>query len=245
MPEGLKKILHIWIIITIIIAIAFVALILILRYGEKGETNMPFSIDKVTIISTTDAQDVEDKENRWNEKVIQNNDIYIDIVKNSEYTKKAIIDEVRLSDLKVIKEPQIGEITFYKPANSEVSTFENKEEYEISELAFKGNQETNIQDLKISNQGGRIAFRISNNNVGSYVSKDDAEINYDQLLSKLKISKDDISSTISFNLEIKLIDGKLFRAPLKLQVPTDDIISKGRTSSEVTDLEVVFKRIEN
>ena len=245
MPERLKKILHVWVIITIIVAIAFVSLILILRYSENGETNMPFDITKITVISTTDAQDVEDKENRWNEKVIQNNDIYIDIEKNDEYTKKAIIENVNITDLNVVKEPQIGEIVFYSPSTSEISTFENKGDYEISEIAFKGDQETNIQNLKISNQGGRIAFRIANNNVGSYVSNDDSEINYNQLLSKLKISNEDISATIGFNLEIKLTDGKMFRAPIRLQIPAEDIVSQGKASSEITDLDIIFKRIEN
>ena len=245
MPERLKKILHIWVIITIIVAIAFVALILILRYSENGETNMPFDITKITIISTTDAQDVEDKKNRWNEKVIQNNDIYIDIEKNSEYTKNAIIKEVKISDLKVINAPKVGGLLFYKPANSEVATFENKSDYEISEIEFEGEQETNIQNLKISNQGGRIAFRVSNNNVGSYISNEDSEINYDELLNKLNISNEDINAMIGFNIEIKLTDGKVFRAPMKLQIPSGDIVSNGKSSSEITDLDVIFKRIEN
>ena len=77
MPKKVKKVLHLCIIITIIVAIIFAALILVLRYNEQGETNMPFDITKVTIISTTDAQDVEGGKDRWNKMVSQNNDIYI------------------------------------------------------------------------------------------------------------------------------------------------------------------------
>ena len=60
-----KKVIHICIISIIIIGIIFTALILILKYDEKGETNMPFSISKITIISTVDGRDVENPQAKW------------------------------------------------------------------------------------------------------------------------------------------------------------------------------------
>ena len=149
MSQKMKKIIHLCIIFTIIIAIIFTALILVLRYGELGETNMPFEVSKVMIISTVDAKDVDDTENKWNEVVSQNNDIYIDITKNENYFKDKIIKEIILNDFKVIKNPNKGEITIYKPSTNNVKTFENKEEYKVSDIKYEGNKNTDIQNLKI------------------------------------------------------------------------------------------------
>jgi hypothetical protein len=193
MTKSVKKILHVCIILTIIVAIGFTALILILSYDENGESNMPFEISKITIISTSDAQDVEDDENIWNEEVCQNNDIYIDIKKNDNYSKTQIIEKVVINNFKILSEPAKGEITIYKPSSSEVNNFENTEEYEISEFTVIGDQTTNIQDLKISNQGGRIAFRCANNNLGSYISNTEDELEHSKLLEKIGISDDDLS----------------------------------------------------
>ena len=50
---------------------------LILNYDEKGETNMPFKVSKISIVSTVNGQDVENSEAKWDINVIQNNDVYI------------------------------------------------------------------------------------------------------------------------------------------------------------------------
>lgn len=245
MSKSIKKILHICIIITIIVAIAFAALILILQYDENGETNMPFEISKITIISTTDAQDVEDDENLWNELVSQNNDIYIDIKKNDDYRETQIIDNVVINNFNIVNEPAKGEITIYRPSTSELQTFENTEEYLTNEIIVTGEQATNIQNLQISNQGGRIAFRCSNNNLGSYVSNDGDELDYSKLLEKIGITNEDLKAKVSFDIEILLTNGKGFKTTVELDLPVDGVVSTGKSSTEITDLNVVFKRVEN
>ena len=56
-------------------------LIWFFRGNEKAKKivreNMPFSISKISIISTVDGQDVENSEHKWEKIVNQNNDIYI------------------------------------------------------------------------------------------------------------------------------------------------------------------------
>ena len=37
-----------------------------LNYDKNGESNMPFELSKISVISTGDAQDVEDNKNKWN-----------------------------------------------------------------------------------------------------------------------------------------------------------------------------------
>ena len=59
----MPKALHISIIVLIIVAIVFTAIMLILRYDEKGEENMPFDISKISVISSINAQDMEDDKN--------------------------------------------------------------------------------------------------------------------------------------------------------------------------------------
>ena len=59
MHRNNKKLMHLCIIIVMIVAILFTALIIILKYGQDGETNMPFEVSKITVISTVGAQDVE------------------------------------------------------------------------------------------------------------------------------------------------------------------------------------------
>ena len=245
MSKGLKKVLHICIIITILVVIAFIGLMIVLNYDENGESNMPFEISKITIISTTDAVDVEDDDNIWNEQVAQNNDIYIDITKNEDYSKTQIIEEINLSNFNITRESNLGEIVIYRPSTDELSTFENTEEYETSEITFTGEQETSIQNLQISNQGGRIAFRCANNNVGTYISNDGDELDYTNLLDKIGITNEDLQLNLSFDMEIVLTNGKVFEANINIDLPIEGVVSTGKSSQEITDLDIVFKRIEN
>ncbi len=240
----MQKILHICIIIVIIVAIAFTALMLILKYDEKGETNMPFDISKISIISTTDSQDVEDGKNKWNKKISQENDIYIYISKNENYSKTATIEEVIINNFKIIKKPAKGEISIYKPSNSKNAIFENKEENKSTEIVFNGGQSTDIQNLQISNQGGIISFRCCNNNIGTYISNEE-EINHDELLKKIGTNNNDLKMTISFDIEILLSNKIGFQSTVEIEAPVGDIVTEGKTSTEMTDLDIIFKRKEN
>ncbi len=245
MSSGIKKIIHICIIITIIVAIIFAGLIIILQYDETGETNMPFEISKITIISTTDAQDVEDSENLWNELVSQNNDIYIDIKKNDNYSQTQIIDSVTIDNFIIVEQPRIGNITIYRPSTSELQTFENIEEYETTEIIATGEQATNIQNMEISNQGGRIAFRCANNNLGSYISNVGTELNYSNLLELIGVSNEDLQAKVSFDVEILLRNGNGYKTTIELNLPVEGVVTTGKSSIEITELNTVFKRVEN
>ena len=48
--------------------------------------------------------------------------------------------------------------------------FNNTQEFEINELTYEGNLESNIKQSKISNQGGLIVFRCANNKISKYSS---------------------------------------------------------------------------
>ena len=240
----MKKAIYVAIIAVIIVAIAFTALMLILKYDEKGEENMPFNITKISLISTTDASHVEDKKNLWHKSVEQDNDIYIYVEKNKEYQKTETIKSIKIDNFKIIEKPKKGEISIYKPSNNEKQIFENKEEYKTEQIIVNGTQKTEIQAENISNQGGIIAFRIANQKLGNYISNE-KEINYDELLKKIKITYEEIKSKISFDLTIQLENEKQFKTTVELDIPLEKVIQQGKDSKEIENPNCIFKRIEN
>ena len=241
-----KKLMHLCIIIVMIVAIIFTALIIVLKYGHDGETNMPFEITKISVISTVGAQDVDNSNKIWEKEVCQDNSIHIYIEKNERYTKTETIKNVIIDNINIISQPVKGTLIFYKPSKNDKMIFENKEEYEITQITFNGDKSANIQELKIGNQGGIIAYRCSNQNVGTYKSSDDNEVAYKELLKKLKINNEDLKATISFEITIELDSGKSFKGTYNIDIPVEDIVSNGQTAVEITDFkDTVFKRVEN
>ena len=77
-----KKYFHMCMILVIIVVILFVLGVITLRYNVEGETNMPFDLSKITIISSSEGIDKESGENKWAFDVNQNNDIFLYIEKN-------------------------------------------------------------------------------------------------------------------------------------------------------------------
>lgn len=242
-----NKILNICIVFIIIVGIVFTAVMCILNYDEKGETNMPFQISKITVISSVDGQDVENSQYRWSINAIQNNDIYIYLEKNDEYKKQQIINSVILDNFNIAKKPNNGEVKIYKPVDEAVSLFKNIDENIIEELKYTGSKTTNSKKLEISNQGGVIALRCANDNIGIYTSNDEQEINYKELIKKMNIKEDDLKIELFFDITIKLDSGKAFKAEnIKLELPNHGIVEKGTVGYEYTNIDnIIFKRIEN
>ncbi len=242
-----KKVIHLCIISIMIISIIFTAILFILKYDENGETNMPFFISKISIISTVDGQDVENPQAKWDKIINQNNDIYIYVEKNSQYDKTEMISSVKLENFKVEKSSNIGEIKFYKQSQNEKLLYKNVNENSFEVLEFKGAKSSNAKNLEISNQGGIIEFRCANNNIGTYTSNDDMEINYGELLKKINIKEENLKTTFCFDLTIKLNSGKSFKAEkIQLTIPNDNLINEGKVGKEINNPDgIVFKRNEN
>lgn len=241
-----KKLFHVFMIIVIIAVILFTVGIIIIRYQVEGETNLPFDISKIAIISAVDSVDNKDEVNKWNLTVNQNNDVYIYIDKNNNYNKTEIIDSIDINNITIDKQTEKGEITIYKPTEKGTAIFENVEENKISEITYTGDLETNIKGLKISNQGGIIVLRFANNNAATYISNEAQEVNYSKLLQETNANVDDLKATITFDLSIKLTSGRIYKAGLTINIPVENVIENGTTSQEITDTSnIVFKRIEN
>lgn len=239
-----NKIVKIILTIAITISILFAVMMYLLTYHEEGETNIPFKISKIVIVSSTDGVPTSNQQEQWAIDVNQNNDIYLYIDKNKNYGKTELIENVKISNFNITKQTEKGQIKIYKTTTEESKMFSNAKELEIKELTYKGDIESNIKQSKISNQGGLIVFRCANNNVGQYLSATATEVNYNQLLQLANVTQEDLKLSISFDLEIKIVNKKTYQTTISLELPEKDVINKGTTNIEITDLEdIVFKII--
>ena len=239
------KSFHICMIIVIITVILFVVGMLALRYNVEGETNMPFKLSKITIISSQEGIDDGQTDTRWSFDVHQANDIYLYIEKNNEYDKTEIIKSININNFQIETENK-DNVKIYKPDTEEENVlFKYKDENIVENIEYLGDVESDLKNLKISNQGGIIAFRCSNNYVTKYKS-DEEEINHSELLKKAGVTEEKLKMNLSFNLNIILESGKEYQAEVKTELPTGNVIEEGNTSAEITDLtDIVFKRIKN
>ena len=241
-----KKIFHICMIIGIIAAILIGVWILTLVYQVEGETNLPFEISKIAVISSVNGKDNKDEANVWNITVNQNNDMYIYIDKNKDYNKTEVIDTITIDNIAINKEIQKGETHVYKPAELDGELFQNTEENIIQELTYTGDMESNIKNLKISNQGGLVVIRFANDNIANYVSGEGEQVDYSKLLQLTNTSMEELKATISFDLSINLKSGKTFKTTVTTDIPIEGVVENGTASKEITDTNnIIFKRIEN
>ena len=250
MLDNLKKLtksksFHICMIMIIVVVILFIVGMLILRYHVEGETNMPFELTKITMISSQEGISDGQTDTKWSYDVHQANDIYLYIDKNDNYHKTEIIQSVMIDNIQVEADNR-EHIKIYKPdAQEEKVIFKYKDEDIVESLEYLGDVESDLKNLKISNQGGIIAFRCSNNYVTKYKSNDE-EINHNELLKKANIANESLQMKVSFSLTIKLEDGKEYQAEVKVDLPSGNVVEEGNTSIEVTNLEdIIFKRIRN
>jgi len=244
MPSLGKKIFHVCMIAIIIVGILTVSAVLILRYQVIGETNLPFVLSKITIISSTGGKNSEDINNKWNISVEQNNDIYLYIAKNDRFGKTKIIENVTIENFSIQNNNEFT-TKIYMPSSSAVDMFNNSEETTSNKITYMGDLQSDLKNLKISNQGGIVAFRFTNQNVGNYISNEVQEINYNELLKLCSVSEENIKAKVTFDLNIKLTDGKEYKSTISLDVPVENIIDLGTTNKEITDVsEFIFKRVE-
>ena len=239
------KSFHICMIIIIITVILFVVGMLVLRYNVEGEKNMPFELSKIAIISSQEGIDDGQTDTRWSFDVHQANDLYLYIEKNNEYDKTGIIKSININNFQIETENK-DNVKIYKPDTEEENVlFKYKDENIVENIEYLGDVESDLKNLKISNQGGNIAFRCSNNYVTKYKS-DEEEINHSELLKKAGITEEKLRMSLTFNLNIILESGKEYQAEVKTELPTGNVIEEGNTSTEITDLtDIVFKRIKN
>ncbi len=238
-----KKYFNIVMIMIIISTILFALGIMILRYNVEGETNMPFQLSKIAVISSQEGMDQGGTDTKWTFQINQTKDIFLYLDKNSGYGKTEAIKTATIDNIQ-IEAKEKGNIKLYKPDEQEEKTiFKTKEENEVQKIEYTGEMESNLKQLKISNQGGIVAFRCNINQLAKYASNDE-EINHQQLLKKADVKQEDLEIKLKFDLTIKLQGAKEFKATIPLDLPVGNVIEEGTASTEITQVkDIIFKRM--
>ena len=239
-----KRIIHTYVVVVIVIMILLIAGLFMFKYHVEGETNLPFNLKKINIVSTAESDLNQDEEGIWHAGILQKNDIFFTIEKNSNYKKEEAIKKVSFENFQVTKTNENMVVEIYRPTTS-ASTYNYSEEYKIqNSLEYVGGQSTSIEVLQINNQGGLIGFSITSGNLGEYIFSENEKLPSDgRLLAKAGIKSEDINFKISFDLIIETESNHRFKANIVLDLPTGNILEEGVGSLENTGLEnVVFKR---
>lgn len=239
-----KKIVHICVILGIIVLILIIAGIIMLRYQVEGETNLPFELSKMIVVSTAESNELEAvADTKWNFSVNQYNDIYLEIQKNDEYTKNTNIKNITFENFVIEKNSGAENIKLYR-ANSEGKVVEDEAHLVGSSLTYKGEKETNLDELKISNQGSIILLRSVNQNVCEVRSNDEEIIHDGTLLAKGNANSEDLNYKLSFDVVIETSRDIKYKGTISIELPTGDVQTQGKTQLEKTDFsDVIFKRM--
>lgn len=239
-----KKIVHICVILGIIVLILIIAGIIMLRYQVEGETNLPFEISKMIVVSTAESNEIEAAaDTKWNFSVNQYNDIYLEIQKNDEYSKNTNIKNITFENFIIEKNSGAENIKLYR-ANSEGKIVEDEAHLVGSSLTYKGEKETNLDELKISNQGSIILLRSVNQNVCEVRSNDEEIVHDGTLLAKGNANSEDLNYKLSFDIIIETSRNIKYKGTITIDLPTGDVKTQGKTQLEKTDFsDVIFKRM--
>ena len=231
--------------LIVIVIFFFIALSIMLKYKNEGETNMPFVINELLVVSSADANTKAENpnNNRWNLDINQYNDVYIDIKKNDNYEKNSLIKSVRIENIRMDR-PQKGNVEIYMPSTNESKLFSYEDNLKVNgSFEYKGGAQTNPKTLTIANQGGNVIFRIVNKNVSEFVSNEDAEIAYDgTLLAKTNVNVEDIKFNITFDIVIETNE-TTFRGTKTLSLPCQSVQTEGVSKLKDENCkDIIFKR---
>ena len=239
----IKKCFKTSLILAIIFILIFIIFLIILKYeleGEKRE-DLPFYIDKISLVSTADGlQDENNTEFLWKGDLLQINDIYITISKN-ENLQNNILENVILENFELTY-PEKGNINFCRIIKNE-DTSNNYIIENLNQYKFIGGESTSLEELTISNQGGNIGLRIINNDLGTYESNEE-EINYDgRILNLENIKNDEIKFKIKFDILLEIFDGNRYKTNVELELPVGDILTNGVEVIEYESINnLIYKR---
>lgn len=228
-----------------VVAILFlIVLTIMLKYEVEGEKTLPYKLSKILMISTVDGKFTDDSENIWNIGVTQTNDVYIYI--SADGKTEETIKKISLENFNLVKAPQKGNVAIYRPTAELENLYTYSEQnYLNDKIVYTGAKIDDMKSLEIANNGGVLGFRLSLNDLGTYISNEATEITYDgRLLSNLGVSLEEIKLTLSFDIIIETSSNIKYKGTLRMNMPTDEIVEKGSSNIEITDFSnIIFKRI--
>ena len=239
-----KRAIHMCIIVAVAVLIFLIAIFLMFKYNVEGETNLPFNLKSINIVSTAESSLNKDEEEIWHAKALQKNDIFFTIEKNSKYKKQDAIQKIRFENFEIIKENEDMEITIYRPI-TDVKSYTYSDEYKVeNSLEYLGGQNSNTETLQINNQGGLIGFSITSDNLGEYIFSENEKLPSDgRLLAKAGVKEENMKFKVSFDLIIETESNHSFKSNIVLDLPTGNILKDGVGTLEDTELKnIIFKR---
>ena len=246
MKKNTKNAIKKSIFIAFLIVAVTIVFLFVLKYDVEGEASLPYSLEKILIVSKVSTSNNEDPNNLWNISLEEDNDVYLYITKTDENSTDTI-QSVTLDNFTVTKKASIGDTVIYRPTGDLNNLYDLSEQnYLGKSITYKGAKVDTLKTLEIRNEGGTIGFRASLENLGNYVSNNyDEEIVYDgSLFTKAGISVENIRFSVSFDILITLNNNVTYKGTINLDFPNDDIITNHESSREITDFSnVVFKRV--
>ena len=239
-----KRIIHLSVIVFLTMIIIITAVFFTVKYNVEGETNLPFILTSINVVSTAESNISQDEENIWHSSILQKNDIYFKIEKNSNYTKEEAIKKISFDNFQIVKENDEMIVNIYRPTVS-INSYTYSDEYKIDNiLEYVGAQSSNSETLQINNQGGLIGFSTTTDNLGEYMFSENEKLPSDgKLLALAGVKENEIKFKILFDLIIETESNHKFKANIVLDMPAGNILENGVGLFEYTDLEnIVFKR---
>ncbi len=230
--------------IAVVVIIITIALTIMLKYEVEGEQSLPYSLEKILMVSTVDGDFTDDSEHIWNINVTEINDLYMYISPSKETDET--IKQVTIENFNLDKKPEKGNVKIYRPTADLDNLYTySEQDYLNGKIVYTGDKVDDMKTLEIANNGGMLGFRLALEDLGTYISNEDTEIIYDgRLLQNLGVSLEEIKLQLSFDIIIETNSNVSYKGSLKMDMPTDEIIEKGSSQIEITDFsDVIFKRI--
>ena len=202
MKTNTKNALKKSIFIAFLLILITVVFSIVVKYDVEGEATLPYSLEKILIVSKVSTSNNEDPANLWNISLEEDNDVYLYINKTDEESDNTI-KSISLENFTVTKKSKIGEPIIYRPTGDLNNLYDLSEQnYLGSSITYKGAKADTLKTLEVRNEGGTIGFRASLENLGNYISNNyDEEIVYDGLTEQQLIDK--INKFLSSSLKNK------------------------------------------
>ena len=230
-----------------LLAMIGVVIFIIKKYEIEGEKNLPYSLEKILIVSNVDGKRNEDAENIWNISLSEYNDVYVYIKNDENISEDVTIKDITLDNFKVTSKAKKGDLKLYRPTGELNNLYTYSEQsYLENNIVFQGSKIDDLKNLEIGNKGGVMAFRTSLENLGNYTSNEDTEIVYNgSLLQKVGVNLEDIKFSMQMDITIQTSENVSFKGTINLDFPAGDIVTNGSSNIEITDFSnIVFKRIQ-
>ena len=270
--DKLKKAIKLSTVILVLAIVIAFAIFSVMKYEVEGEKEVPFKLGKIIVISSATSDDVDNSEQQgednnqvedgsvgqtideqqqqetesyiWNKKVIQTNDVYIYLDKNTEYEESQSIKSVKIENIKMLQNVKAGKIQVYMPNSLDDAVYKYINEFLVnSTLTYTGAEMDNKNNLQIGNQGGCVCLSFANVGLDQYKSNDDQEIQQGAaILEKMNVSNSDLKFKVAFDLVVE-VQGMTYRTNIVLDMPVDELVGQKETHTEITEFEdVVYKR---